>query len=56
MKCVHSVGRFLNVFGAFLFADSGADVPMPYAVSLEAAALPQAKDIVAAVKKVLNVK
>lgn len=34
----------------------GADVPMPYAVSLEAAALPQAKDIVAAVKKVLNVK
>lgn len=34
----------------------GADVPMPYAVSLEAAALPQAKDIVLAVKKVLNVK
>lgn len=29
---------------------------MPYAVSLEAAALPQTKDIVAAVKKVLGVK
>lgn len=29
---------------------------MPYAVSLEAAALPTAKDIVAAAKKVLNVK
>ncbi|XP_055323756.1 pyruvate dehydrogenase E1 component subunit beta, mitochondrial [Sitodiplosis mosellana] len=35
---------------------TGADVPMPYAQTLEAAALPQAKDIVAAVKKVLNVK
>ncbi|XP_031631329.1 pyruvate dehydrogenase E1 component subunit beta, mitochondrial [Contarinia nasturtii] len=35
---------------------TGADVPMPYAQSLEAAALPQAKDVVAAVKKVLNVK
>lgn len=40
----------------FLLILLGADVPMPYAVSLEAAALPQAKDIVAAVKKVLNVK
>lgn len=29
---------------------------MPYAATLEAAALPQAKDIVLAVKKVLNVK
>lgn len=35
---------------------TGVDVPMPYAVSLEAAALPQAKDVVAAVKSVLNVK
>lgn len=34
----------------------GVDVPMPYAATLEAAALPQAKDVVAAVKKVLNVK
>lgn len=29
---------------------------MPYAQTLETAALPQAKDVVAAVKKVLNVK
>jgi len=35
---------------------TGVDVPMPYAQSLEAAALPQTKDVVAAVKKVLNVK
>lgn len=35
---------------------TGVDVPMPYTQSLEAAALPQTKDIVAAVKKVLNVK
>jgi len=35
---------------------TGADVPMPYTQSLEAAALPQTKDIVAAVKQVLNVK
>jgi len=35
---------------------TGVDVPMPYTQSLEAAALPQAKDIVAAVKQTLNVK
>ncbi|XP_037090645.1 pyruvate dehydrogenase E1 component subunit beta, mitochondrial-like [Pollicipes pollicipes] len=32
----------------------GADLPMPYAKSLEEAALPTAADIVASVKKVLN--
>lgn len=35
---------------------TGADVPMPYAQTLESAALPQAKDIVNAVNKVLNLK
>nr|CAI5820442.1 unnamed protein product [Callosobruchus analis] len=35
---------------------TGADVPMPYAKTLEIAALPQAKDVVAAVKKLLKVK
>jgi pyruvate dehydrogenase E1 component beta subunit len=35
---------------------TGADVPMPYTKSLEAAALPQPHDIVQAVKRVLNVK
>ncbi|XP_072386315.1 pyruvate dehydrogenase E1 component subunit beta, mitochondrial [Diabrotica undecimpunctata] len=35
---------------------TGADVPMPYAKSLEAAALPTPKDIVDATKKLLKVK
>ncbi|XP_028147978.1 pyruvate dehydrogenase E1 component subunit beta, mitochondrial [Diabrotica virgifera virgifera] len=35
---------------------TGADVPMPYAKSLEAAALPTAKDVVDATKKLLKVK
>lgn len=35
---------------------TGADVPMPYTKSLEAAALPQAKDVVEVAKKLLKVK
>ncbi|RWS14787.1 pyruvate dehydrogenase E1 component subunit beta-like protein [Dinothrombium tinctorium] len=35
---------------------TGADVPMPYASSLEALALPRAQDVILAVKKVLNVQ
>jgi len=35
---------------------TGADVPMPYAKTLEAAALPQPQDIVRSVKTVLNKK
>ncbi|KAJ8961964.1 hypothetical protein NQ317_004274 [Molorchus minor] len=35
---------------------TGADVPMPYAKTLELAALPQGKDVAAAVKKLLKVK
>lgn len=34
---------------------TGADVPMPYAKSLEAGALPRPQDVVMAVKKLLNV-
>lgn len=52
---IRKVSKNLEFFSCFSLS-IGADVPMPYAVSLEAAALPQAKDIVAAVKKVLNVK
>lgn len=33
---------------------TGADVPMPYAKTLELAALPQSHDVVAMVKKTLN--
>lgn len=35
---------------------TGADVPMPYAKSLEAAAIPQPQDVVAVVNKLLKVK
>lgn len=35
---------------------TGVDAPMPYAKTLEAAALPQAKDVVHAVNKVLSIK
>ena len=34
---------------------TGVDVPMPYAVNLEAAALPNAGHVVKTVKKVLNI-
>jgi pyruvate/2-oxoglutarate/acetoin dehydrogenase E1 component len=34
----------------------GADIPMAYAKSLEAASLPQPQDIVRTVKNMLNVK
>ena len=33
---------------------TGADVPMPYALPLEKAALPQEDDIVTAIKRTLN--
>jgi pyruvate dehydrogenase E1 component beta subunit len=33
---------------------TGADVPMPYAIPLEKLALPQADDIITAVKRTLN--
>uniref|UniRef100_A0A0N5BWC2 Pyruvate dehydrogenase E1 component subunit beta n=1 Tax=Strongyloides papillosus TaxID=174720 RepID=A0A0N5BWC2_STREA len=35
---------------------TGVDVPMPYTLSLEQGALPQNHDVVAAVKKVLNIQ
>lgn len=35
---------------------TGVDAPMPYAKTLETAALPQTKDVVNAVQKVLGVK
>lgn len=38
------------------FFNAGADVPMPYAATLEAAALPQVHNVVAAVKTVLKLK
>lgn len=38
-----------------IYRVTGADVPMPYAKSLEQAALPQVHDVVAMVRKTLNV-
>lgn len=35
---------------------TGADVPMPYAVNLEKAAVPQPENIVMAVKKLMGKK
>lgn len=35
---------------------TGADIPMPYAKTLEDNSLPQAKDVVRVVKKILNVQ
>ncbi|XP_055881340.1 pyruvate dehydrogenase E1 component subunit beta, mitochondrial-like [Biomphalaria glabrata] len=45
-----------NYLDAPVLRVTGADVPMPYAKSLEDLALPQVKNIVTAVKKSLNVK
>lgn len=39
-----------------IYRVSGADVPMPYAKSLEQAALPSAQDVVRMVKKTLNIQ
>lgn len=48
------LGPVFDYLDAPVIRVTGADVPMPYAKSLEANALPQAQDIVLAVKKVLN--
>ncbi|XP_060082207.1 pyruvate dehydrogenase E1 component subunit beta, mitochondrial-like [Ylistrum balloti] len=44
-----------NYLDAPVLRVTGADVPMPYAQSLEAAALPQTPNIIKCVKKVLNI-
>lgn len=44
-----------NYLDAPVLRVTGADVPMPYAKSLEAAALPQTPNIIKCVKKVLNI-
>ncbi|KAH9489087.1 hypothetical protein Btru_057735 [Bulinus truncatus] len=45
-----------NYLDAPVLRVTGADVPMPYAKSLEDLAIPQVKNVVTAVKKSLNVK
>ena len=47
-------GPAFHYLDAPIIRVAGADVPMPYAVSLEKRATPQAEDVVKAVRKVLN--
>ena len=47
-------GPAFHYLDAPIIRVAGADVPMPYAKSLEMRATPQAEDVVKAVKKVLN--
>merc|ERR1712241_518323 len=47
-------GPAFHYLDAPIIRMAGADVPMPYAKSLEMRATPQAEDVVKAVKKVLN--
>ena len=47
-------GPAFHYLDAPIIRIAGADVPMPYAKTLEAGATPQAEDVVKAVKKVLN--
>ena len=49
------LGPVFDYLDAPVIRVTGADVPMPYAKSLEANALPVAEDVVLAVKKMLNV-
>ena len=48
------LGPAFHYLDAPVIRCAGADVPMPYAKSLEMRATPQAEDVVRAVKKVLN--
>lgn len=45
-----------NYLDAPIYRVTGADVPMPYAKSLEAASLPSANNVIASIKKSLNMK
>lgn len=49
-------GRVFDHLDAPVIRVTGVDVPLPYAKSLEAIALPQPHDVVDAVKKTLGVE
>lgn len=51
---IHFVGTAFDYLDAPAQRICGADLPMPYAKSLEEKSLPQISDIVAGVKKSLN--
>lgn len=50
----HPPGPAFNYLDAPILRVTGADVPMPYAKTLEDLALPQIKNVLTAVKKSLN--
>ena len=56
MSYVSSSGSAFNYLDAPIVRVSGADVPTPYAKSLEDNAFPVTQDIVDTVKKLLNVQ
>ena len=49
-------GAAFNYLDAPVYRVTGADVPMPYAKSLEDYALPQPFNVITAVKKSLNIQ
>ena len=51
----HYTGAAFNYLDAPVLRVTGADVPMPYAKSLEERALPQPFNVITAVKKSLNI-
>merc|ERR1739848_843492 len=53
-KSVMKTNHMITVEGGFPMFGAGADVPMPYAKSLELLATPQADTVANAVKRVLN--
>lgn len=55
MNTFHYTGPAFDYLDAPVVRVTGADVPMPYAETLEKHALPQVDDVILAVKKVLNV-
>lgn len=50
-----SMLSFADYLDAPVLRVTGVDVPMPYAATLEAAALPSVEDVVTTVKKSLNI-
>ena len=52
----HSIADAFNYLDAPLERITGVDVPMPYAFNLEAQAVPQASNVVNAVRRVLASK
>lgn len=55
-RCIFFTGQAFNYLDAPIVRVTGADVPMPYAKTLEENALPQPMNVIRSVKKLLNIK